>query len=194
MRLYSYVVARDYGFAPNPFYGFCTLATCKPEIRRTAAVGDWIIGTHAKKTRIGTRLVYAMKVTEDVTFDEYWRDERFQQKKPNLKGSKKQAFGDNIYHCGPSGLWIQEDSHHSFEGGNPNHANIINDTKTDRVLISKEFAYWGSQAPEIPEVYRSEVVIGRAHKCNFEKGFVETFLGWVISGGETGYRGNPLQF
>src|SRR5262245_31415483 len=45
VRLYSYVVARDYGFAPNPFYGFCTLATCKPDIRRTADIGDWIVGT-----------------------------------------------------------------------------------------------------------------------------------------------------
>ena len=31
MRLHSYVVARDYGFAPNPFLGVCTLATCKPK-------------------------------------------------------------------------------------------------------------------------------------------------------------------
>src|SRR5712671_5339411 len=34
MRLYSYVVARDFGFAPNPFFGVCTLATCKPDIRK----------------------------------------------------------------------------------------------------------------------------------------------------------------
>ena len=34
MKLYSYIVARDFGFAPNPFYGFCTLATCKPKIAK----------------------------------------------------------------------------------------------------------------------------------------------------------------
>lgn len=28
MRCFSYIVARDYGFAPNPFHGFCTLANC----------------------------------------------------------------------------------------------------------------------------------------------------------------------
>ena len=49
MKLFSYVVARDYGFAPNPFFSTCTLATCKPKIRRTASVGDWIIGTGSKK-------------------------------------------------------------------------------------------------------------------------------------------------
>lgn len=44
LKLYSYVVARDFGFAPNPFHGYCTLATCKPDIRATASVGDWVIG------------------------------------------------------------------------------------------------------------------------------------------------------
>jgi len=28
-RLFSYVVDHDYGFAPNPSGGFCTLAKCK---------------------------------------------------------------------------------------------------------------------------------------------------------------------
>ena len=31
-KSYSYVVARDYGFAPNPFNGILTLAACKPVI------------------------------------------------------------------------------------------------------------------------------------------------------------------
>jgi hypothetical protein len=41
-RIYSYVVRYDSGFAPNPFYGYCTLATCKPDIRRGAEVGDLV--------------------------------------------------------------------------------------------------------------------------------------------------------
>ena len=36
VRLYSYVFDHDYGFAPNPFHGVCTLATCKPSIREHA--------------------------------------------------------------------------------------------------------------------------------------------------------------
>ena len=41
-RIHSYVVRYDSGFAPNPFYGYCTLATCKPNIRRSADIGDWV--------------------------------------------------------------------------------------------------------------------------------------------------------
>ena len=40
-RIYSYVVRYDSGFAPNPFYGYCTLATCKPDIRGR---GGWRLG------------------------------------------------------------------------------------------------------------------------------------------------------
>jgi hypothetical protein len=42
-------VARDYGFAPNPFFGVCTLATCKPKIRKAAAIGDWVVGTGSSR-------------------------------------------------------------------------------------------------------------------------------------------------
>lgn len=34
----------DTGFAPNPFFGILTLATCKPGIRLTKKVGDYIAG------------------------------------------------------------------------------------------------------------------------------------------------------
>src|SRR5678816_873168 len=43
-RIYRYIVRVDSGAAPNPFGGWCSLAICKPAIRRTAQRGDWIIG------------------------------------------------------------------------------------------------------------------------------------------------------
>ena len=86
MRLFSYVVARDYGFAPNPFLGICTLATCKPRIRKTARRGDLIIGTGSKARGRQGHLVFAMRVSETLTYNEYWFDERFLRKRPNLQG------------------------------------------------------------------------------------------------------------
>jgi hypothetical protein len=38
--IFVYVVKHDGGFAPNPFHGFCTLACCKPKIRKGAKEGD----------------------------------------------------------------------------------------------------------------------------------------------------------
>lgn len=81
-RIYSYVVRYDSGFAPNPFYSYCTLATCKPSIRRSANVGDWVVGSgsNSRSVRRGGHLVYAMRVTDAMTFDQYSIDPRFESK------------------------------------------------------------------------------------------------------------------
>lgn len=75
---YSYVVARDYGFAPNPFWGVLTLATCKPKIRKSANVGDYVIGHSAASD--GNKLIFIMKVGRVITFDEYWNSDEFEIK------------------------------------------------------------------------------------------------------------------
>lgn len=199
MRLYSYVVARDYGFAPNPFFGVCTLATCKPVIRRMATIRDWVVGTGSKSYGLDGHVVYAMRVSETVSYDEYWRDPRFGAKRPNLRGSLKQAFGDNIYHRHPkTGRWIQENSHHSFADGSPNPLNVRHDTGTSRVLIAKEFAYWGASGPKIPKQFRSsggrDVCAHRGHKSNFSPDFVQSVIEWIRTRGATGYMGPPAEF
>ena len=200
MKLYSYVVARDFGFAPNPFYGFCTLGTCKPKIRRYANVGDWIVGTGSKPRSREGHIVFVMRVTETMPFNHYWSDPRFEQKKPNLKGSRKQAFGDNIYYRDSATYeWHQRDSHHSYPKGIPNTKNIYNDTKTDRVLISDDYIYGGGEGPEIPATYRnfdgSDLCkVGMGHKCNFPDDMVDEFIDWIRSSGDQGYCGAPIDW
>ena len=83
-RLHSYIVARDFGFAPNPFFGYCTLATCMVYIREGAEVGDWVAGTGSGRKSVQREgyLVFAMRVEEILTFDEYWSDPRFRVKRP----------------------------------------------------------------------------------------------------------------
>ena len=200
MKLYSYVVARDFGFAPNPFYQFCTLGTCKPKIRRRAEVGDWVVGTGSKTCGRAGHLVFVMQVTEIISFNDYWLDPRFEQKKPNLRGSKKQAFGDNIYYRDQNvRKWHQLDSHHSYPDGTPNIRNINNDTQTDRVLISDDYIYWGGKGPEIPATYRNFdgfdlCKVGVGHKCNFPDNMVNEFVDWIQSLEDQGYCGPPLDW
>ena len=198
MRLFSYVIARDYGFAPNPFFGLCTLGTCKPVIRKTASVGDWIIGTGSSRRNRRDYLVYAMCVSEAMTFSEYRNGERFQQKKPNLRGSKKQAFGDNIYVKDARNRWQQQNSHHSYVDGSPNPHNIDNDTKTDRVLLSSNYAYWGGSGPEIPLRFRDwngfDICVKRGHKCIFPDDLVVDFVTWFQSLNASGFLGAPADW
>ena len=199
MRLYSYVVRHDYGFAPNPFHGTCSLATCKPDIRRTAGIGDWIVGTGSKtQDRQGT-LVYVMQVAKEMPFNQYWNEARFQPKKPNLGGSLKQAFGDNIYLKDLDGLWHQSDSHHSLIDGSQNERNVTRDTETDRVLIGCIYAYWGGTGPTIPAPFRNWqgrdiCKTGPGHKCHFPRLMVDEFVAWFTHRGQFGYLSEPVEW
>src|SRR4051812_25733891 len=103
MRLYSYCVSADDGAAPNPFWGYCTLVICKPQIRRVAEVGDWVVGTGSRRTLVGRlsgRVVYAMKVTEKIPMaasDSFVR-RRCPRKHPVVRHRAWQRrIGDAIY-------------------------------------------------------------------------------------------------
>jgi hypothetical protein len=146
--LYTYVIARDFGFAPNPFHGVCTLATCKPGIRKSAQIGDWILGVGGSKLSSAHRkCILLMKVTEKISFQDYWDDFRFEIKKPCRNGSQAKMLGDNIYHRNIHDEWEQEDSHHSNADGTVNQANLKRDVSTsDKVLISNFFFYFGEMA------------------------------------------------
>lgn len=51
MNCFRYKIEHDYGFAPNPFHGTLSLATCKGPIRqnKNLKVGDWIVGFGSEK-------------------------------------------------------------------------------------------------------------------------------------------------
>lgn len=147
-----YVVDRDFGFAPNPFHGYCTLATCKPVIRRTAQVGDWVIGMGGARLKASGRCIFAMRITEKLTFNKYLSNPKFLDKKPVRNGSRKMMVGDNIYYFNEdAGEWHQADSHHSNADGSINRFNLERDTQSDSVLVSEYFFYFGSEAPPVPK-------------------------------------------
>jgi hypothetical protein len=151
-RVYIYVVARDFGFAPNPFHGFCTLATCKPRIRNKAEVGDWVIGMGGDRLNATGKCIYAMRVSAKVNFNEYWTNPAYLDKKPVRNGSRKMMVGDNIYYFESANQkWQQADSHHSNTDGSINIHNLENDTQTDKVLISDHFLFFGTEAPVVPK-------------------------------------------
>jgi hypothetical protein len=148
-RVFIYVVDRDFGFAPNPYHGMCTLATCKPAIRRVSKKEDWIIGMGGNRLKATGKIVYGMQVSEKITFNEYWNNPIYNDKKPVRNGTKRMVVGDNIYHH-DNNNWEQADSHHSNHDGTVNKSNLDNDTQTDNVLISRNFYYFGIDAPEVP--------------------------------------------
>ena len=185
MRLYVYVLTHDTGFAPNPFHGYCTLATCKPVIRRGADIGDWVVGVGSKRNSQAGKLIYAMRVEEAMSFDDYWTDPRFQQKKPDLTGDQEFRCGDNIYHRDPAtGDWIQAPGYHSFDNGCQDPHHVERDTKSPRVLISQQFVYYGKSATDIPHHIRffdnPDRFTGiRGHLCDFPVALERYIVEWL---------------
>jgi hypothetical protein len=93
VKIYSYVVDHDEGREPNPYFRVCTLCCCKfdrlKKVRQNvvelAKEGDWIIGTggaNLRKSAGHGKLVYAMRVDEKPTREEYYKDPQFAKKKP----------------------------------------------------------------------------------------------------------------
>ena len=195
---YSYIIEHDFGLAPNPFWGYCTLAVCKSQIRNNSQleVGSWIFGTGSKKLKNENFLISAMKVEEKITFNEYWNDPRFQCKKPVLNGPLKVMYGDNIYHQDRDDIWIQEDSAHSLiDSTNTDH--LKRDTGGKYVLISKDFFYFGNNAVLIPEKFISEIPCKGRDFCSrkLNDDVVNEFVNWLRNNYVSGIiYGDPINW
>lgn len=196
-EIFRYIVHHDMGFAPNPFYGICTLACCKPDIRKAAVEGDYVIGFGSKNGGNRGRLVYWMVVDEIVQFDDYWSDPRFQNKRPQFGKSLTLTFGDNIYHrCPQTGDWLQEESFHSDPNSLIGLGNIKRDThRTDNVLIAREYVYWGGNGPIVPERFKPLMRDGARYARAIEdRDLADQFIEWLKSFEERGYHSEPAMW
>jgi len=183
-KLCSYVVVHDVGFAPNPFHGYCTLAACTPNHQGLRLQpGDWLLGNSNAAT--GNRLIYAMRVSESMDFDEYFHDSRFAAKKASRRGWQNRC-GDNIYHRDESGAWRQALAFHHTEPGR-----LEKDTKHPRVFISDYFFYFGDQAPNLPAEFGSLIWTSQGCRCNHDPETVTAFVEWLTSTYAPGLHGPP---
>jgi putative DNA base modification enzyme with NMAD domain len=199
VRVFSYKIVRDFGFAPNPFDQVCTLATCKPRLRKSAKAGDIIVGCGSTANGLAGRVICIQRVSGKCTFQEYWDNPRFTMKRPFFKGSRRRAYGDNIYHHDTAGRWIQEKAHHSFSDGVVNEENLAQDTDSDNVLWSDDFAYFGRIAPPIPEHLRNLdgddlYPACRDYRANFPAAFVVAIDTWFRALSQRGYLGRPTSW
>lgn len=164
MRLFSYKMTHDTGFAPNPFWGYLTLATCKPGIRQSKGPGDWVAGFTSKtlcKDRVGEeRLVFLMLVDESVPFADYFTDPRFQSKKPvGRPAPGVYKCGDNIYRPHPP------NAHGLVEFDQlPNCCHRASEKERDlkgrNALIATCFVYFGRMALAVPTEILPKVPLG----------------------------------
>ena len=175
--LYTYCIPYDDGAAPNPFWGICTLAICKPVIRRVAGIGDWVVGTGSKNSPIGDKskhVVYAMKVTGKMTLEKY--DEFCQKHYPNkIPDWKNEDFrrrlGDCIYDFSSIPPIIRKGVH--------NENNLERDLGGKYALLSSQFYYFGDSPIELAENLLPIIKEGQAHKSKSNDPYRESFVSWI---------------
>ncbi|MBY0481272.1 MAG: hypothetical protein K2Q21_07950 [Chitinophagaceae bacterium] len=182
-KIYSYILRHDSGAAPNPFWDICTLTICKPAIRRTAEIGDWIIGTGSKKTRvtkndtidISDGLVYAMKVTDKKNLKDYneFCNEKLQNKIPVWRTADwRLRMGDCVYDYSNDGEPILRKSVHD-------ETNRATDTGGIYTLLSTHFYYFGLAAVQIPNELKKLIKHGPGHKIIQQDELINKFESWI---------------
>lgn len=185
MKLHPYVIKIDSGLAPNPFWGYCTLSVCTPNhMGIKVQKGDWIIGTSPISQ--GSKLVYAMEVSELIPFDKYYSDVRFEKKKPIYNGSWRERSGDNMYYKDDQGKWVQ---HRTLFHRSPEDKK--KDLKHPVAFVAENFYYFGDKAILIPVKYDELIWKRQGCKSNHDKKIVEKFLEWLKNNFSSGVIGNP---
>ncbi|MCL2643953.1 MAG: hypothetical protein FWD51_00650 [Betaproteobacteria bacterium] len=177
--LFTYIVPCDSGAAPNPFHGMCSLAICKPGIRRAAQEGDWIAGLGSRNAPGGDlsgHLVYAMRVERVLSLEEYDREAsiHWPRRIPDIKSmTLSERLGDCIY---------------SFDEGVPTQrpgvhksCNIKADLFGKNVLLSWDYYYFGSSARKIPDHLLPICNQGLGRRGGSHTPFLEQFVSWVRS-------------
>lgn len=139
MRVFTYVIVNDDGSAPNYDPPFVTLAVCKPQIRRGAEVGDIVLAFTGKQLGPEPHAVrWAGIVAEKLTFAAYWRDGRFQPKKP-----RQSSTPDNIYKPSRGGLVQAPNSTHDAD-------NVQRDVSGEYVLVFDPAWFFGDAISFLP--------------------------------------------
>jgi len=170
----TYRLDHDLGFAPNPFFGWCSLACCMGPIRKSAKLDDIIIGIAGSNPRgLGPyhpQLIYWMRVDLALTFDQYWNDPRFARKRPQIPGPKIRMVGDCTYRHEPDDIdWSFDTSmHYVADAAQTDGGHVVRDTKVDRVLLSQHYTYWGKSGPAVPDHLLSLFPSHRGQKCKHD--------------------------
>lgn len=160
-RLFVYKIIEDSGGAPCVQRGLLTLAICKPSIRRSAAVGDWIFAFGSNNQAPANRLVYIARVTKKVTDGQYYELSKFTKR------------GDCIYRRQRNGQFVLRRDARFHEdcdlrdydvGESPEYRNAT-------VLVSTDFRYFGDSSIDdwkikAPALSRMVKQMCKGHRVN----------------------------
>jgi hypothetical protein len=158
MRVWRYVITVDAGGAPNFEPPATTMTLCKPRIRERARPGDLVIAFNgtALSANEPHSVRWAGVVSEVIPLETYWDEPRFQGKKPERYGGRRDGgLPDNIYRLTPAGTLEQ------VENETRGPQDVARDVGGGNALVFRQFWYFGSTAPVLPDVFGLRIAGGR---------------------------------
>jgi hypothetical protein len=167
-----------------------SLCICKPDIRSTAKVGDFIFAFGSNNEVPPIRLIYIAEITRKLTNGEYYELDEYADR------------SDSIYALRPNGLFAiragakhhGSDEQMSRDIGEPPHYKRAN------CLVSANFRYfgkngtddWKSDAPTLRRVVES---LNQGHRVNHSRTVRDELLHlqqWAFTKYERKVLGKPL--
>ena len=192
MKILTYRMTYDTGFAPNPFHGVLTLATCTPNHKRAELEkGDYIVGIESnalmeqRKSKglckeKNNLLIFVGEASEILSLNDYFNDLRFKKKKYKKNKCWILRRGDNIYYeDGGMWKWLRGHDHDDksitfFHRNSLDHLYktnrhvIYKDIYGNRVFICHRFTYFGDKCEEFDKRFLDCIVKAQGIKYCYE--------------------------
>jgi hypothetical protein len=159
-NIYVYKCVVDDGTAPCIARGLLSMVVCKPKVRTSAKVGDYVLAFGTNAQPAPNRLVYVAKITEVLPGAAYFDTAKFQTRKDCIyertpQGTLKLVAGASAHNTG---------THAKDLGPPPLYPNAI-------ALLSTDFRYfggagtddWKQHAPHLKKMIEN---LGQGHRIN----------------------------
>lgn len=172
-RILRYILKHDTGMAPCIDGGLVSLATCKPQIRKGAKLGEWIIGCRPSPEGLG-RVVWAGRVADSIEVGNYERLHR--------------GRSDAIYRAKPGGGFKRLRPH--YHAG---ESELRKDTSAPVLILDPDATwYFGANPHTLPEHLSHLAPQGRGHRVDkVKEGDAVALQAWLASILPPGVHGRP---
>lgn len=183
--IYVYKLICDNGGAPCIFRNLLSLSICKPHIRTSAQIGDWILGFGGKsRPELCGRLIYIAQVTAIEENGEYYARAQYRRRPDCIyqRISTGYAYVEGSHYHGP------EDIEHDL-GAKPHFDRA-------RILLSNRFCYFGAKQGPLLDAAITEIYNGLPrdyvkHHAPDIRARLECFIASVFEQFGLGKHGSP---
>lgn len=172
-RFFRYILVTDNGTAPCIDDQALSLATCKPAIRRSAKIGDWVAGFMPRPFEPGL-VIYAGRVARICEWTEYAR----------IYSGRRDA----VY---------EPDSAGGFKRLNPayhDHPRLVEKDLSGPALVFEKESFWyfGNAPVAFPPELANIAPSGKGHRVNgVEPEDIIVLERWLRESWRPGVHGSP---